>query len=83
MRGSKCRRTVLRASTDPSQRGYLIVNRHSAIEVKSRPEIKPYSCKVLREPAGEDISARAMMDYFKSPMAWLEDQNKGRQIGWE
>jgi peptidyl-dipeptidase A len=39
--------------------------------------------KVLKEATGEDISTRAMMDYFKPLMAWLEEQNKGRQIGWE
>jgi angiotensin-converting enzyme len=32
---------------------------------------------------GEDISTRAMMDYFKPLMSWLEEQNKGRQIGWD
>ncbi|PYJ76855.1 MAG: hypothetical protein DME77_04630 [Verrucomicrobia bacterium] len=25
----------------------------------------------------------AMMEYFKPLMSWLEEQNKGRQIGWE
>jgi peptidyl-dipeptidase A len=39
--------------------------------------------KVLKDATGEDISTRAMMDYFKPLMAWLEEQNKGRQIGWE
>jgi len=39
--------------------------------------------KVLKEATGEDISTRAMMDYFKPLMSWLEQQNKGRQIGWE
>jgi peptidyl-dipeptidase A len=24
-----------------------------------------------------------MMEYFKPLMSWLEEQNKGRQIGWE
>jgi peptidyl-dipeptidase A len=38
---------------------------------------------VLKAATGEDISIRAMMDYFKSLMNWLEEQNKGRQIGWE
>jgi peptidyl-dipeptidase A len=38
--------------------------------------------KVLKEATGEDLSTRAMMDYFKPLMAWLETQNKGRQIGW-
>ena len=39
--------------------------------------------KVLKEATGEDISTRAMMDYFQPLMSWLEEQNKGRQIGWE
>jgi hypothetical protein len=39
--------------------------------------------KVLKDATGEDISTRAMMDYFKPLMAWLEQQNKGRQIGWD
>ena len=38
--------------------------------------------KVLKDATGEDLSTRAMMDYFKPLMAWLEQQNKGRQIGW-
>ena len=39
--------------------------------------------KVLKEATGEDISTRAMMEYFKPLMTWLEEQNKGRQIGWD
>ena len=39
--------------------------------------------KVLKEATGEDISTRATTEYFKQLMAWLEEQNKGRQIGWE
>jgi hypothetical protein len=39
--------------------------------------------KVLKETTGEDISTRAMMQCFKPLMSWLEEQNKGRQIGWE
>jgi len=39
--------------------------------------------KVLKEATGEDLSTRAMVDYFQPLMAWLEDQNKGRKIGWE
>ena len=39
--------------------------------------------KVLKEATGEDISTRAMMEYFKPLMSSLEEQNKGRQIGWE
>ena len=37
---------------------------------------------VLKDATGEDLSTRAMMDYFKPLQAWLEAQNKGRQIGW-
>ncbi len=39
--------------------------------------------KLLREKTGEDLSTRAMLDYFKPLQSWLEDQNKGRQIGWD
>lgn len=39
--------------------------------------------KVLREATGEDLSTRAMVEYFKPLMAWLEVQNKGRKIGWD
>jgi peptidyl-dipeptidase A len=39
--------------------------------------------KVLKETTGEDISTRAMADYFKPLMTWLEEQNQDRQIGWE
>jgi peptidyl-dipeptidase A len=39
--------------------------------------------KVLKEATGEELSTRAMVEYFKPLMTWLEDQNKGRQIGWD
>jgi peptidyl-dipeptidase A len=39
--------------------------------------------KVLRDATGEDLSTRAMVEYFKPLMAWLQEQNKGRKIGWE
>jgi peptidyl-dipeptidase A len=39
--------------------------------------------KVLRDATGEDLSTRAMAEYFKPLMAWLEKQNKGRKIGWD
>lgn len=39
--------------------------------------------KVLREATGEDLSTRAMVEYYKPLLTWLEEQNKGRQIGWE
>jgi peptidyl-dipeptidase A len=39
--------------------------------------------KVLKDATGEDLSTRAMVEYFKPLLAWLQDQNKGRTIGWE
>jgi peptidyl-dipeptidase A len=39
--------------------------------------------KLLKETTGEDLSTRAMAEYFKPLTVWLEKQNKGRQIGWE
>ncbi len=39
--------------------------------------------KVLREATGEDLSTRAMVAYFAPLMTWLQEQNKGRPIGWE
>ncbi|GAA4365406.1 M2 family metallopeptidase [Hymenobacter saemangeumensis] len=34
---------------------------------------------VLKEKTGEDLSARAMIDYFQPLMAYLQAQNKGRK----
>jgi peptidyl-dipeptidase A len=39
--------------------------------------------KVLRDATGGDLSTRAMVDYYQPLLSWLQEQNKGRQIGWE
>ncbi|WP_435018086.1 M2 family metallopeptidase [Tundrisphaera sp. TA3] len=39
--------------------------------------------QVLREATGEGISARPMMEYFAPLLSWLQEQNRGRKIGWE
>ena len=39
--------------------------------------------KVLKEATGEELSTRAMIEYYAPLLKWLEEQNKGRQIGWE
>jgi peptidyl-dipeptidase A len=39
--------------------------------------------KVLKDATGEELSTRAMVEYFKPLLAWLQQQNRGRQIGWE
>jgi peptidyl-dipeptidase A len=38
---------------------------------------------VLRDATGEELSTRAMVEYFQPLMTWLERQNRGRQVGWE
>ena len=38
--------------------------------------------RLLREKTGEDLSTRAMVDYFRPLTQWLEEQNRGRKIGW-
>lgn len=39
--------------------------------------------KVLKEATGEELSTRAMVAYYAPLMQWLQEQNKGRSIGWE
>lgn len=39
--------------------------------------------KVLKEATGEELSTRAMVEYYAPLMKWLQEQNKGRPIGWE
>jgi peptidyl-dipeptidase A len=39
--------------------------------------------QVLREATGENLSTRAMTEYFQPLLVWLQEQNRGRQIGWE
>jgi peptidyl-dipeptidase A len=38
--------------------------------------------KILKDATGEELSTRAMVEYFKPLLAWLEQENKGRQVGW-
>jgi len=38
--------------------------------------------KVLTEATGEDLSTRAMAEYFQPLVKWLEKENKKRQQGW-
>ncbi len=39
--------------------------------------------QVLRDATGEELSTRAMVEYYQPLMAWLQTQNQGRRIGWE
>lgn len=38
--------------------------------------------EVLREKTGEEVSTRAMLEYFEPLVAHLEEENRGRQVGW-
>ncbi len=35
--------------------------------------------KVLKESTGDDLNARAMLEYFQPLVSWLQEQNKGRK----
>jgi peptidyl-dipeptidase A len=39
--------------------------------------------KVIKEATGEELSTRAMVEYYAPLMKWLQEQNTGRQIGWD
>jgi peptidyl-dipeptidase A len=38
---------------------------------------------ILRDATGEDLSTRAMVEYFRPLQEWLEKENAGREVGWE
>lgn len=37
---------------------------------------------LVQEATGEKLSAKPMLEYFQPLMAWLQEQNRGREIGW-
>ena len=37
---------------------------------------------LVKEATGEELSAKPMLEYFQPLMAWLQEQNKGRDVGW-
>ncbi len=39
--------------------------------------------KLLRDATGEDLSTRAMIEYYAPLLTWLEKENTGRPIGWK
>jgi peptidyl-dipeptidase A len=38
--------------------------------------------QLIREATGEDLSARAMLEYYQPLVHYLQEQNKGKQVGW-
>ena len=39
--------------------------------------------EVIKEKTGEEISTRAMLDYYRPVLAYLQKANKGRTVSWE
>ena len=39
--------------------------------------------EVLMETTGEEVSTKAMLEYFEPLVDYLEEQNAGRTIGWQ
>lgn len=37
---------------------------------------------VLREHTGQDLSAAPMLEYYRPLLAYLEEQNRGKECGW-
>jgi len=35
--------------------------------------------KVLKESTGDELNAKAMLEYFDPLVSWLKEQNKGRK----
>lgn len=38
--------------------------------------------EVLMETTGEEVSTKAMLEYFEPLVEYLQEQNAGRQVGW-
>jgi peptidyl-dipeptidase A len=39
--------------------------------------------QVIREKTGEEVSTRAIREYFQPLTAYLEKENAGRQVSWQ
>jgi peptidyl-dipeptidase A len=38
--------------------------------------------QLIREATGKELSARGMLEYYRPLMKYLQEQNRGRQVGW-
>ncbi len=38
--------------------------------------------QLIKEATGEELSAKAMLEYYQPLMKYLQEQNKGREVGW-
>ena len=39
--------------------------------------------RLLEEATGDALSASAMLDYYEPLMAWLQEQNAGREVSFD
>jgi len=44
---------------------------------------KPWPDALEAFTGSRDMSGQAMIEYFRPLMSWLQDQNRGRQCGWQ
>jgi len=51
---------------------------HSILELGATRDWKT----VMRQATGEELSSAALLEYFAPLMAWLQEQNKGREVGF-
>jgi len=51
---------------------------HSILELGATRDWKT----VMRQATGEELSSVALLEYFAPLMAWLQEQNKGREVGF-
>ena len=40
-------------------------------------------CQLIREATGEDLSARATLEYYQPLLQYLGQQNQGQMVGWQ
>lgn len=37
---------------------------------------------IIKEATGEELSGKAMLEYYEPLLGWLKEQNQGREVGW-
>ena len=37
---------------------------------------------IIKEATGEELSGKAMLEYYQPLLTWLKQQNEGRDVGW-
>jgi peptidyl-dipeptidase A len=37
---------------------------------------------IIKDATGEELSGKAMLEYYEPLLGWLKEQNQGREVGW-